>query len=179
MIQPFNFVPPLDVLYSPSRVTCLGRNIFNAVVVWVLDISTGEIILTSDVGAEYNIGRLTKPTRRCSLAFVNSGVPNIIIEYSDGEVVLFEYNLVHGDLKSTPTKFTGYRDVSICYNRSLSKNGLVVAAIGVDGVYRGTITQGVLIMKNVNPLSDATKLAIHRFGLSTENKLIIELASLI
>ena len=179
MKQLYKFDIPLDKPYDPLRAVCLGASLTSATVKWTLDVSTGIIILRNDVGVEIALGRLTKAIKRCSLAFKDHRNPYFILEYMDETKTLFSYDRLTNHLKSHPIDFTDYRCVSIFYNKAICRSGLVVSAIGKDGIYRGTISGDSLAIKNINPLSNTTKLEIQRFGLDTENKLVTELAEVI
>lgn len=176
MSTQYNFNIPLDKPYDPLNAVSLGVTLFNNVAKWNLDVRTGILKLSNDRGFEEAIGRLTKTAIRCSLTVMPSGIPYFVIEYNDETKALFSYNLVEQSLISHSVNLDHLRDVSIIYNKALCRSGLVVTGIGVDGIYRGTLINDVLVIKNINPLSDTSKLSIHRFGLDTLNRLVTEIA---
>ena len=157
MSTQYNFNIPLDKPYDPLNAVSLGVTLFNNVAKWLLDVRTGVLI-------------------RCSLAVMHTGIPFFVVEFNDSTKSLFSYNPTQQELISHSVSLDHLRDVSILYNKALCRSGLVVTGIGDDGIYRGTLINNVLVMKNINPLSDTSKLSIHRFGLDTLNRLVTEIA---
>lgn len=180
MSTPFkpSFLDPLDRPYNRYTSHCNGRNIYNKLVTWELSVNDLKVVLSNSQDAVYELGKLTKLVCRCSLAFLNFITPYIIIEYQDGEVVLYEVNLHLGEMNSVDLSFDTLTSVSITYNKAISRDGLIVAAIGPDGVYRGTLINGKLTLTKISSLDNPTHFRIHRFGLNTANALSIELVEL-
>ena len=174
-----SFVDPLDKDYDPLVSRFNGRNIFNKLVTWELSVKDLKIVLTNSHGAIYELGKLAKPVKSCSLAFLYFKTPYFVIEYLDGETVLFKIDLNSSSVKSLDVNFSNFKSVSITYNKAIIKDGLTVAAIGPDGVYRGTLVDTKLALVKVSSLDNPNKFRIHRFGLNTTNALSIELVELV
>lgn len=166
---------PLDKDFDPLISRCNGRNAYGNLVEWELSVKDLKITLTNDLGANYQLGKLAKPARSCSMAFLDFVDLYFVIEYLSGETVIFSVDLHEGVANSCDVEFGKYKSVSITFNKAFCRKGLVVAAIGADGVYRGTLIDSELSLELVEPLENSSKFRIHRFGLNTTNALSIEL----
>lgn len=167
------FKPPLDKPYNPLIAYATGRDIQGQLRVWELDVTRREIYLNGEHGASYKVASLIKTIARCSLAFLRHELACFALEYTDGSVKLFQFDLSSQQLTPLGVDLTNYTNVTLAYVRAINKENLLVAAIGVNGIYMGELLSDRHDLKLCQTTTGKT-VQIHRFGLTIDNKLKIE-----
>lgn len=168
---------PHDRSFDPLKVVATGIDSNRKLsTTWELDVSTSELILTNELGASFSLGKVARPVVRCSLAFLEYTKPFIVLNFEEGDAVIFRVDLKNASMIETDIDTTGLQSVALFYNAGYSYKNLTVCAIGKEGMMFGT-TNGYsrLDLALRIPLEDPENHFIDRFALTTDNQIVAEL----
>lgn len=175
------FVEPYDREFRYLEARAVGRNGRGIVSEWKLDARTPTLTLSNTLGLSLEVGVVSKVVVRCSLAFLKYTTPFVVLEYNDNSRAIFTIDLddEKPSLKSLDVDLSNYSDVTITYWRSAHKDKLIVTAMGVEGIYSGTLDElGNLEIEIFNRIANVNEYKIHRVGVNTANQFQTEVVQI-
>ena len=172
------FLEPNDREFRYLEARAVGRNAAGAILEWKLDARTPTLTLSNTLGLSLEVGVVSKVVVRCSLAFLRYTTPFVVLEYNDHSRAIFTIDLndENPSLKSLDVDLSSYCDITLTYWRSAHKDKLIVTAIGLEGIYSGTLDElGNLEIEIFNKIDAVNEYKIHRVGVNTANQFQTEL----
>lgn len=160
---------------GPFIAYALGRDIFGDMQEWKLFVDLGNLYLSNEVGAKYELGELDSSVVHLSMAFLQFDKLYIILDFNDGSSRFYRYDLETKTL-TTVMDLQGLTTVCIAYCRQYDADNLIVVGVKAgEGICTGMFNgQTSELGYTVTTKQSTENLKVHKIGLSTTKQFLIE-----